>query len=263
MNHKKQIKLVLTILILLTPMAFCLEGPDFMLIGDYYIPTDNGFCITSKSYDKAGLSAVFRSASLYGVGSLNWVNGGARLYSQSGSVGVIFRDYGIDDLYSSTTFMIFLQKALWRKISVGAGYSNMAYSYGDDVYQISYDRISFGAGWSLQDFNIAVLVDNQSFNNNKNGYSGEMEFITAGSWSVNEILSLYGAYFKDNLDVNRFLIGQKLELVKPLIIEAGFLSGPEIYFIGLEIIYKRFVFGYTLFDIGGLPDCSRLTLSYR
>jgi hypothetical protein len=98
MSYITQNILVLMILIFFTPLAFCLEGPDFMLLGDYYIPSDEGFCITPKAYDKAGLSAVFRSASLYGVGSLNWINGGARLYSQSGSVAVIFRDYGIDGL---------------------------------------------------------------------------------------------------------------------------------------------------------------------
>ncbi|OQX91659.1 MAG: hypothetical protein B6D58_06905 [candidate division Zixibacteria bacterium 4484_95] len=262
MKYKKQDKLVLMILILLTPVAFCLEGPDFMLIGDYYIPTGNGFCITAKSYDKAGLSTVFRSASLYGVGSLKWINSGVKLYSQFGSVGVVFRDYGINDLYSSTAFKIFLQKSLLWKISLGASYSHNAYIYGDDTYRSSHDEISFTAGWSLHDLNIAILIDNKSLNN-KNGYSDELEFIISGCWSANEILSFYGVYFKDKLDKNRFLIGQKLELIKPLIIEAGFLSGPEIYFVGLEVVYKRLVFGYTFFDVGALPDCSRLTLSYR
>jgi hypothetical protein len=113
------------------------------------------------------------------------------------------------------------------------------------------------------DINIAISVGNLSLKRAGKGYSDKPELIVSCFWPADEILSLYGAYYKDRLDKSRFLIGQKLELIKPLIIEAGLLSGPEIYFIGMEIIYKRFVFGYTLFDIGRLPNCSRLTLSYR
>lgn len=263
MNPGAQVKIILAMLFLLMPVTFCLEGPDFMLVSDYYIPTDEGFNITPIPYDKAGFSAVLRNASLYGIGSLDWIYSGAKIYSQFGSIGVIFRDYGINDLYSSTVFTIFLQKSFWRKISIGAGYSHMAYNYGDNVYQISEDRISLGAGWRLRGFSITVSIDNRPVNKTKRGYSDKLELVAAGFWPADEILSLYGAYYKDRLDKSRFLIGQKLELLKPLVIEAGLLSGPEIYFIGLEVIYKRFVFGYTLFDLGRLPDCSRLTLSYR
>jgi hypothetical protein len=263
MNAETQTIIILTVFFLLAPLAFCLEGPDFMLVGDYYIPADNGFSITTVPYDKTGFSAVFRNCLLYGIGSLNWIYSGVKVYSQFGSAGVIFRDYGIKKLYSSTDFSFFLQKSLWRKISIGVGYSHIGYSYGDNVYQSFSDIVSFGAGWRLMDINIAISVGNLSLKRAGNEYSDKPEVIASCFWPAGEILSLYGAYYKDRINKSRFLIGQNLELIKPLIIKAGLLGGPEIYFVGMEIIYKRFVFGYTLFDIGRLPNCSRLTLSYR
>ena len=247
-------------LFIISPL-FGFEGPDYMLIGDLHVPNQKYFNLSCLPHNNSGVDAIFRNASLYGINSLNWNYAGARVYSETGAFIASFRSYGIKNLYSSTMFSLLFQKVLFRQASFGFGYSRKEHNYGENLYKTSFDIFSFSAGASYKNYSLNVALDNLAFK--KREYNNNPELVMAVNWQANKVLNIYSSFFNDSRKKSRFSIGQDLVLHKSYILKAGLLSGPEVYFIGFEIVYKHIVFGYTYYDIGGLPDCSRLTLSYR
>jgi len=253
-------KPLILILFLVSPL-FGFEGPDYMLTGDLYIPNQKYFNLSCMPHKNSGVDAAFRNASLYGIKSLNWNYAGARAYSETGVFIATFRSYGIKNLYSTTTLSLLFQKTLFQRASFGLGYSRKEHTYGENSYKTSSDIFSFGAGASYRNYSLNISIDNLAFK--KQEYDSNPELIMALNWQADKILNVYCSLFNDRRGKSRFTVGQDLVLYKSYMLKAGLISSPEVYFAGLEVVYKRIVFSYTYFDIGGLPDCSRLTLSYR
>jgi hypothetical protein len=241
--------------------ALALEGPDYMMNADLYVPGSGSYNQTGSYIGKAGIAAIFRHASLYGINALKWEFAGIRISSRYGAASLAFRRYGVDDLYSAACFSMFISKALINKISAGVGYSRLDNKYGDGMAKLSANVFSIGIGASWDKFEASILTENLAFE--KRSYSDNPEILAGLRWQANDILSIYGVYFNDGNNRNRVAIGQDLNLTESFWLNAGLFSNPEIYFAGIEMVYNRFHLGYTYFDIGGLPDCSRITLSVR
>jgi len=254
-------KKIILVLLLISASAYALEGPDFMLIGDLYVPQPNCFSFACNSCENQGIDVVFRNASLYKISSLNWIFAGASIHSKFGSLAVSFRDYGINELYKSTMLSLYLQKPVYNSIFMRLGYSRKEYSYGVNYYNSTSNVFAFGAGLKFRSFNLSAIIDNLAFK--KESFNNNPELCFSLFWQADELLTFHAIYFNDNRKHDRLLFGQSFMLAKPLNFKAGILMKPDAYYTGFEIVYKRFVFGYTYFDIGGLPDCMRLTLSYR
>ena len=143
--------LILSLLISTAALAF--EGPDFMLTGDLYIPHENKFNVAGIHHRGKGIEAAFQNASLYGISSLKWNWVGAYIFSETGEIGMIFRSYGINDLYSSTLFSVFINKSIFERTSLGLGYKREEYNYGDNLHKASTNIFSFNAALKLEYLN--------------------------------------------------------------------------------------------------------------
>jgi len=254
-------KTIILIILLLSALAFAMEGPDLILIGDLYVPQSNGFSLACNTYENRGVDVVLCNASLYNISSLNWIFAGANVHSRFGSLSVSFRDYGISELYKSTKLSLYLHKPVYKNISLGLGYSRKEYNYGDNFYNSASDVFSFGAGLKLRSISLSALIDNLTYK--KQSFNNDSELCFSLCWQADDLLTFHALYFNDNRKHERLSFGQNLILAKQLNLKAGLLTCPDVYYAGFEIVYKSFVFGYTYFDIGGLPDCMRITLSYR
>ena len=251
---------ILVIVLLAVNITSGFEGPDFMLSGDLYIPRNKVFNLSSVPDGYSGVSAIFRSSSLYGIKSLNWTYAGVKINSETGTLAVSFRNYGYKELYSSTELLILLQKSVFKKASIGIGYSHKGYEYGND-YKDDYDIFSLSTGVDIDPFSLSLSVVNLSIK--KRDFNNNQEIVAAVNWKANKILNIYSLFYRDSRKHKRISIGQDLIVHESIVLNAGLISNPEIYYAGFEIVYNRLIFGYTFYSIGGLPDCARLTLSFR
>jgi hypothetical protein len=242
--------------------AFSLEGPDLMLLGDQFAPDNKSMSLTSLPDSAFHVEAATRHAYLYGIKSLNWTYASARYDFKNNSAVIAFRSYGIDKLYQSSWYSIAARKSVIKKLSFGLGYTRNELVYGDNLLKISEDFIAIDAGANFDKFALRASAGNIALDKNNKKYN-KPEYTAACFWQADSSLSVSCLLFNDKRDHNRLMITQNLAVHKSLIIIAGLISGPEVYYAGFEIVYKRFVFGYTFYAIGGLDDCSRLSLGYR
>ncbi len=251
------------LLVLLLPLlAFCLEGPDLMLLGDCYIPGPGGFNLCSAEPQTGGMKLTLQNASLYDIRSLDWNYAGIRYSSGCWTIAGDFRMYGVNSLYESDQYQVMIHYLFVERLSIGAGYGRKELNFGDGLYKTSINILRFSSGFKLDNFSLDLTVDNIALNDDDKAV-GDPEYLFSGAWPVYRELTVYSIYYRNPYKHDRFLLGQDLKLNKHLNINAGLISGPEVYFVGLEIVYKGLVFGYTYYDVAGLPDCSKLTLNYR
>lgn len=233
-----------------------------MLLGLHYTPAPNSFNLCASDYENDGLKISLQNASLYDINSLNWNYAGLSYSSGCWTITNTFRSYGINKLYESARYSTALHYLITERISIGAGYTHQEINYGDALYKTSLNILRFSTGLKLNSFNLDLSVDNITLNDEVNAV-GDPEYFLSGSWRVYEELTVFSLYYRNPFKHDRFMFGQNLGINKHLNINAGIMSGPEVYFVGLEVVYKRLVFGYTYYDLAGLPNCSKTTVNFR
>jgi hypothetical protein len=209
------------------------------------------------------LGFYFSNANLYGIKSLNWVYGMLDFRIRWGRLGLAFRDYGIRDLYSDTKTEISFIRPVWRSLAAGLSLTHDRRAYGDNLFRGANDYFSIRGIYSLSTVNFMAGLVNVPFHRGIKGTAKYPESILAVDWQAEDIISLYGLFYKDDENHTRLDLGQKLLLAKPLVIDVGFLTGPQVYYAGAVITYKRIAFEYIFYDVNELPGCWSLTLSYR
>jgi len=239
-----------------------LEGPDLMFIGNQYMPENKSFSFTYPPIGATRIEATAQHGFVYGIKSLNWNYVSGRCDWKDYSANIAFRSYGIDKLYLSSWYSISARKLFFHKFVLGLGYGRNETNYGDNLFKTSEDYMAIDAGFNLGNLAIAALAGNISLNKN-NEISDKPEYLAACSWQADSSLSVNCLLYNDKRNHKRLIVNQNLAVHKSLNIIAGIISAPEIYYAGLEIVYKRFVFGYTFYAVGGLDDCSKLAISYR
>lgn len=249
-------------ILLLCGTTAALEGPDFMLTNRIYSADDYYFSLLRQPTDNYNFDLTFEDASLYGLSSLKWNFVGARFDYGAASLSICYRTYGINDLYESPTFSVYAQKGLKRIFWIGAGLSRRDLCYGDNLYRTAQNMLLLGGGIKFARIDLSAYLENSSILS-KSLYSEKTEGLITASWLVQETLTFSLSVYSDRQHHQRIALGQYLGLTDQLAINAGLLSDPEIFFAGFEFIYRGFILGYTYYDIGGLPDCSKLTLAYR
>lgn len=255
-------KKIILVSLFLSSYAIALEKPDFMLMGMNFIPEREAFNLCSSPTEDDGLKLSFQDASLYGIGSLRWMYAGLRYSYRCWTFGGAFRDYGINDLYESSDYALIIHRLFAERYSLGMGYTRSEKNFGDNFYRSSVNMLQFSAGVKLDPVNFDATIGNISLNDADN-VNGDPEILLAGSWLANEALTILGLYYRNPYHHDRILLGQNLNLNRTIIISAGLMSSPEVYYVGFEIVYKSFVFGYTFYDLADLPNCTKVTVSYR
>ncbi|MCP4582618.1 MAG: hypothetical protein GY839_13495 [candidate division Zixibacteria bacterium] len=244
-------------------ISFSFEGPDLMLLGPDYVFEDKSINLVGTDSTGNGISASAAQASLYGIKSLDWTYVASRITKKGWSSAITFRSYGIKDIYMSSKYSIYLGKSVSRFLLVGLSYSHLTKTYGNNLYKSADDIFSIGLGLRYSELNLRAQIDNLKFDNSGDIPDNKPEIIIAGNWQTEKSFSIYALLYNDPRDHSRLILGQNLELHNSANLIAGIISGPELYFAGIEMVYKRIVFGYTYFDVGGLGDCSKLTVTYR
>jgi hypothetical protein len=256
-------KKVFFLILILTVSTFAFEGPDIMLIGDLYLPSRGQFNLVLADSNTNGVGVFLSNALLYNISSLRWYYGGAIYHSKLGALGFCLRDYGIKNLYSATETRLFIQKLLLKKLTLGVGYLHDSYEYGDNLYRGGNDFLFANSAAYYGTLHFALQVDKIALNRKIKSLDKRPELLTSLYWQADNILAFYASLYRNTEKRFRLRIGQDMQLVKPLTLNAGFLTEPQVYYVGLEIVYKRMEFGYTYYDIGDLPNSSRITISYR
>jgi hypothetical protein len=254
---------VIIFVIVLYSAVCSMEGPDFMFIGRNYIADPHAFNICSSSPEDSGFRVSLDNASLYSINSLDWLYAGAGYSYRHWTFCGSFKSYGINNLYESTAYSIIIHRRLIPCLSLGAGVEHRQKTYGDNLYNHRSTSLSIDLGLKFSQVYFDAIISNLAIADHDKLIDGDPESILSGNWLANDALTIYTAYYRDNRGHDRLMVGQDLSLHESLIINAGFLSSPEVYFFGVEIIYKRFKFSYNFYDISGLPDCSKVALSFR
>jgi hypothetical protein len=248
---------------LLWSVTYALEGPDFMLIGRRYLPALDSSEITTFSTNHNVLDIYFSNANLYDIKSLNWFYGEFDYHTYWGNFGLNFRDYGINDLYSSTRLDLSYSRPLIGRLSIGAGYVHDSHSYGDRLFRGANDYLSVNSVFSSGRLSFAGYLNDIPIHKGIKGYAYHPEIILSSYWQAEDILALYAIYYKDHENHSRLNLGQKLRIAGPLFLEAGLITSPQVYYLGTTIAYKRFAFEYAFYDFTQLPGCWSLALIYR
>ena len=256
-------KSALMIIVLSASLAAALDGPDFMLYSDIY--ATNGYSINLFSFageNNCLVQAEFQHASLYGLNQLNWNLAAAKYANGRWNLAGVFRSYGIDDMYINSYFALHFSRRLFDIASIGIAFEREDRTYGDNLYSDSDNSLATHAGIKYDSFNFDLTAARILFKEKKY-YPHNPEIIGSVSWQADKALLIFGQYYRNQNGHDRFLIGQDLKVNEFLMIKAGLLSAPEVYYAGFEIVYKRFAIGYTFYDISALPNCSKFTLTYR
>jgi len=256
-------RLALLISLVCVSMAIGLEGPDFMLIGEQFMPDYKSFNLICPYDSMSRIKATAQHGFLYGIKSLNWTYVSSKCNLRSYSAAIGFRSYGIEELYMSSWYFLSLRKTVFHKLSFGLGYSRVETTYGNNLFKDSDDFAFLNISAKFNDFALAAQISNWALNDKRETYHDSPEYAASCSWQADSSLSVSCVIFNDKCDHNRLMVGQNLAVHKSLNLIAGIVSGPEIYYAGLEIICKRLVFGYNYYAVGGLDDCSKLSISYR
>ena len=255
-------KIIIFILILYS-VAYGMEGPDFMLIGRNYITDPHAFNMCSSSPEDNGFRISLDNASLYGINSLDWLYAGAGYSNRNWTFCSSFKSYGIDNLYESTAYSVIIHRQLISHLSLGAGLEHRQKTFGDNLCSHRSTSLSIDFGLKFSQVYFDAIISNLAIADHNKLIDGDPESILSGNWLANDALTIYAAYYRDNRGHDRLMAGQDLLLHESFIINAGFLSSPEVYFFGVEVVYKRFKFSYNFYDISGLSDCSKVALSFR
>lgn len=254
---------VLLFILFISSLASAFEGPDYMLYGETYVANKNAINLYSFSEnDGSDIQATFQHASLYGINSLDWNFTLAKYSNSYWSVTGIFRDYGIANIYAAPTYSLNVSHLFFDRAALGIGFERAERTYGDNLYSDSDNALSLNSGITLTGLNFNLIIDQIQLNHKKY-YAYNPEIVASACWYADNALTIFGLFYRNKSSHDRFLIGQNLRLNEILTINAGLLSGPEVYYAGFEIVYKRFAIGYTLYDISALPNCSKFYLTYR
>jgi len=256
------IKRAFIAIFILSSAVFGLEGPDFMLLGTSCVPDPEFYNICSPESFNSGFELSLQNASLYDIDALDWNYAGLSYSDGCWKTAAVFRMYGVNDLYESTWYSVVLHRLFKEKYSIGIGYSRKDLDIGDGLYRQGFDIFRLSSGVKLNNFSVEIAVDNLAANDSDN-VTGDPELFLSGDWQVYKELSVFSVYYRNPFKHDRFIFGQNLGLNEYMNISAGLISGPEIYFVGFEIVYKRLLIGYTYYDLAGLADSFKFTVSYR
>jgi hypothetical protein len=243
--------------------AIGFEGPDFMILGrdclDEITPVDS-FIFSPKRYP---VECKFANASLYDLKKLDWYYGQVSLNTRFGKYSFSFTDYGIKDLYETQKYSVSFSRPVLSPLTVGVGFTRDVLIYGGDYKRDHNDFFSVKTSFVYKTIGLLASAREIPTKRGVKRQAKHIELVAAANWRTSSIISLHGIYLKDDQNYSRVDFGQKLTLTEPIAIQAGFLTGPQVYYLGTIISYKEFAFEYVFYDVTQLPGCWSLALIFR
>ena len=256
-------KKLIAFLIISVSAANGFEGPEFMLIGRDCLNEIAFNDSISLNHTKIPIEFECTDGNLHNIKKLDWYRGKLGFKTKFGKVGFSFINYGIRNLYERQKYAVSYNRNIWSTLSMSAEFSREVYNY-DGYYRLEHnDFLSFNSSYSLKTFGIYIAVSELPTKRGIKLNSPNPELLGAIKWRASNSITLHGIYFKDDINYSRFDIGQKLTLAEPIAISAGFLTGPQVYYLGTNISYKGFAFEYVFYDVTQLPGCWSLALIFR
>ncbi|NLI15152.1 MAG: hypothetical protein GX409_02575 [candidate division Zixibacteria bacterium] len=202
-------------------------------------------------------------AELYNIRKLDWYYGRLIFTTTIGKFGVTFIDYGISGLYERQKYAIAYNRPILSTLYCGTEFSREMYNFPGTANNGSNDFLSMAAAYAFCNIETYAAIKEIPIKRDIKLNAPNPEFSGAIRWRAAKSISLYGIYFKDDMNHSRYDFGQKLALSEPLAISAGFLTAPQVYYLGTNISYKRFAFEYVFYDVSQLPSCWSLALIIR
>jgi hypothetical protein len=256
-------KYLIVILLIGFSTAFGFEGPDFMILGrdclDEIKPADS----LLTNINSSPIECKFANASLYEIKKLDWYYGQVACSTRFGEYGFCFIDYGIKNLYETQKYQLSFSLPIWSTLSVGAGFSRDILIFGGDYKRDHNDFLSLKTSFVYKTIGLLVSAREIPTKRGEKRSTKHIELLAAANWRASDLVSLHGIYFKDDQNCSRFDFGQRLNLAQSFSIDAGLVTGPQVYYLGTVISYKRFAFEYVFYDVTQLPSCWSLAVIYR
>ncbi len=256
-------KILIIFIIIGFSTAFGFEGPDFMILGrdclDEIAPVDS-LVFSPKRYP---VECKFANASLYDIKKLDWYHGQVSFNTRFGRYSFSFTDYGIKDLYETQKYHISFSKPILSTLTMGVGFSRDILIFGGDYKRDHNDFLSLKTAFVYKTIGLLASVNEIPTKRGEKRPAKHIELVAAANWHISGFVSLHGIYLKDDQNYSRFDFGQKLTLAEPFSIKAGFLTGPQVYYLGTIISYKGFAFEYVFYDVTQLPGCWSFALIFR
>lgn len=256
-------KNLIALLVISFSASYAFEGPEFMLLGRDYLDEISNNEPSSPLIKSNPIELKLSDSNLYNIKKLNWNYGKIVCKTRVGKFGFTFINYGIHNLYERQSYAVSFNRRIWSTLAINSEFSREVYNY-EWYYRLEHnDFLAFGASYSFKTIGLLAAINELPVKRGVKYNSKHPEIVSALNWKANSMVTLHGIYFKDDINYSRFDIGQKLTLAEPLAINAGFLTGPQIYYLGTVISFKRFAFEYVFYDVTQLPSCWSLALIYR
>jgi hypothetical protein len=243
--------------------AFGFEGPDFMILGRDCLNEITPANSLSSSQNNSPIECKFANANLYDIKKLDWYYGQVAFNTRLGKYGFSFIDYGIKNLYETQRYRISYDRPIWSSLTIGASFSRDMLIFGDAETRDHNDFLSFKSSFVYKTIGLLISASEIPTKRGEKRSAKHIELLTAANWRAGDLVSLHGIYFKDDQNYSRFDFGQRLNLAQSFAVDAGLLTGPQVYYLGTVISYKRFAFEYVFYDVTQLPSCWSLALIYR
>lgn len=254
---------LLVFIILSLSVVYGFEGPEFMLIGRDYLDEITLNDTISFNYKPRAFEFKLADANLYGIRKLDWHYGQLKINTAIGKFRASLTNYGIPDLYVRQKYEMSYRRHIWSTLYVGAGFFRETYNFSGFYSRENNDFISLNSTYSLNKIGIFIGASELPTKRDIKLDSPNPELLGAIKWRAGKSMTLHGIYFKDDINHSRFEIGQQLTLAEPISIGAGFITGPQVYYLGTIISYKGFAFEYVFYDVTQLPGCWSLALIFR
>lgn len=256
-------KKLILLLVFAVSTAYGFEGPEFILLGRDYLEEISNYESSSPWIKSNPFELKLSDANLYNIKNLDWYYGKIRCKTKIGKLGFSFINYGINNLYERQKYAVSYDRRIWSTLALAAEFSREVYNY-EGYYRLEHnDFLAFNASYLFKTIGVLAAVNELPTKRGVKYNSKHLELVGAVNWQANSIVGLHGIYFKDDLNYSRFDIGQKLNLAEPLAVTAGFITGPQVYYLGTIISYKGFAFEYVFYDVTQLPGCWSLALIIR
>jgi hypothetical protein len=256
-------KHLIVVLLIGFSTAFGFEGPDFMILGRDCLDEITADDPLFSNKGDSPVECKFANASLYDIKKLDWYYGQVAFNTRFGRYGLSFIDYGIKNLYETQKYHISFSLPIWSTLSIGAGFSRDILIFGGDYKRDHNDFLSLKTSFVYKTIGLLVSTSEIPAKRGEKRSAKHAELLAAANWRASDFVSLHSIYFKDDQNYTRFDLGQRLNLARSFAIDAGLLTGPQVYYLGTVISYKRFAFEYVFYDVTQLPGCWSLALIYR
>jgi hypothetical protein len=243
--------------------ALGFEGPDFMILGrdclDEITPVDS----LISNNNAAPIECEFANASLYDIKKLDWYYGQVAFNTRLGKYGFSFVDYGIKNLYETQKYNISFCRPIWSTLSIGGGFYRDMLIFGGGDKREHNDFLSIKTSYTYKTAGLLISAGEIPIKRGEKRSAKHIELLCAANWRAGDLILLHGIYYKDDQNFSRFDFGQRLNLARSFAVDAGLLTGPQVYYLGTVISYKRFAFKYVFYDVTQLPSCWSLALIVR